>query len=357
MLHVVIMAGGSGTRFWPQSRTAMPKQLLKLSGDRTMIQQTVDRCEGLIGTENSWVVTNHAQTQPTQQQLPDIPSRNVLVEPAARNTAPCVGLAAIHILQQDPEGIMFVMPADHVISTTNDFQQAARQAITLVEEENQRLVLFGVPPTFPSTGYGYIERGTELSHGTTSFAVQSFREKPPKEIAQEYLDSGKFYWNCGIFCWKAATILSLLKQHEPEMHERLTRLATTIGTSDYPAALDAEFPQMNSIAIDRAVLERAEHVCVIEAPFNWDDVGSWLAVPRLAGTDDAGNTSDGLVRSVDTKNSIIRTTDDHLVATLGIEDCIIVHTADATLVARRDDSERIKELLELLKEQGDSQFL
>jgi mannose-1-phosphate guanylyltransferase len=357
MLHAVIMAGGSGTRFWPQSRTAMPKQLLKLSGDRTMIQQTIDRCEGLIGAEHSWVVTNHAQVESTQQQLPDVPSSNVLVEPAARNTAPCVGLAAIHILQQDPEGIMFVMPADHVISTAKGFQQAAQRAVALVKEENQRLVLFGVPPTFPSTGYGYIERGTELSSGATSFAVQSFREKPPKEIAQEYFDSGNFYWNCGIFCWKAATILSLLGQHEPEMHERLTRLATTIGTSDYPATLDTEFPQMNSIAIDRAVLERAEQVCVIEAPFNWDDVGSWLAVPRLTGTDDAGNTSDGLVRSVDTKNCIIRTTDNHLVATLGMEDCIIVHTADATLVARRDDSERIKELLELLKEQGDTNYL
>ncbi|MEO2034466.1 MAG: mannose-1-phosphate guanylyltransferase [Planctomycetaceae bacterium] len=357
MLHAVIMAGGSGTRFWPQSRVQMPKQLLKLCGTRTMIQQTVDRCHGLIASQQSWVVTNHAQVAPTQRQLPDIPATNVLVEPAARNTAPCVGLAAIHVLRQDPSGIMFVMPADHVISTTEEFQNAARRAVALVEENAQRLVLFGVPPTFPSTGYGYIERGDQLGVEDSSFKVQSFREKPPKTTAQEYMDSGDFYWNCGIFCWKAETILDQLRQYEPDMHARLIRLAATIGSDDYSTALDEEFPQMNNIAIDRAVLERADDVCVIRAPFDWDDVGSWLAVPRLSGKDDQGNTSDGLVRSVDTKNCIIRTTDDHLVAALGIEDCIIVHTKDATLVARRDDSERIKEILELLKEQGDTRFL
>jgi len=335
----------------------MPKQLLKLAGDRTMIQQTVDRCGNLVASTDYWVVTNYAQAQLTQHQLPNVPAGNVLIEPSARNTAPCVGLAAIHVMHQDPDGIMFVMPADHVISPSIDFQDAAQRAVGLVEEDPQRLVLFGVPPNFPSTGYGYIERGIGLTQHEGSFAVESFREKPPQETAQEYLDSGNFYWNCGIFCWKASTILDQLREHEPDMHARLLKLAATIGTADYAKALDVEFPQMNSIAIDRAVLERATQVCVIEAPFTWDDVGSWLAVPRLSGTDEAGNTSDGLVRSVDTKNCIVRTTDDHLVATLGMEDCIIVHTPDATLVARRDDSERIKELLELLKEQGDTQFL
>lgn len=357
MIHAVIMAGGSGTRFWPQSRVRMPKQLLKLCGERTMIQQTVDRCGGLIGPQQSWVVTNHAQVETTRRQLPEVPATNLLVEPAARNTAPCVGLAAIHILAQDPSGIMFVMPADHVISTAADFQDAARRAVALVEENPQRLVLFGVPPTFPSTGFGYIERGDRLDSDDSSFTVQSFREKPPLATAQDYLESGDFYWNCGIFCWKAATILDQLRQHEPDMHTRLQRLAATIGREDYSAVLREEFPQMHRIAIDRAVLERANGVCVIKAPFSWDDVGSWLAVPRLSGADDQGNTADGMVCSVDTKNCIIRSTDDHLVATLGMEDCIIVHTADATLVARRDDAERIQEILEKLKGQGEDQYL
>ena len=278
MLHAVIMAGGSGTRFWPQSRTKMPKQLLKLAGDRTMIQQTVDRCDSLIAGAQTWVVTNHAQVDPTCGQLPDIPPGNVLVEPSARNTAPCVGLAAIHTLRQDPDAVMFVMPADHVIGPADVFQNAARRAVELVKEDADRLVLFGVPPTYPSTGYGYIERGESL--GTDgAYHVASFREKPPQVTAQEYIDSGRFYWNCGIFCWKASTILDELKQHEPEMYARLMTLGEAIGTPEYDDVLSAEFPQMNSIAIDRAVLERSSRVCVIEAPFQWDDVGSWLAVP------------------------------------------------------------------------------
>ena len=321
-----------------------------------MIQQTLDRCDGLISAEASWIVTNHAQVEKTHEQLPDLPASNLLVEPAARNTAPCVGLAAIHIMHRDPDGIMFVMPADHVISPAADFQAAARRAIALVEQNSTRLVLFGVPPDFPSTGYGYIERGDELP-GDASFCVQSFREKPPLETAQQYVDSGDFYWNCGIFCWKASTIMERLQQFEPDMHERLQRLSSKIGTTEYAEALSKEFPQMNRIAIDHAVLERADQVCVIEAPFTWDDVGSWLSVPRLSGSDENGNALDGLVRALDTKNCIVRTSDQHLVATLGMEDCIIVHTDDATLVARRDDSERIKEILDLLNEQGDTRFV
>lgn len=356
MLHAVIMAGGSGTRFWPQSRTRLPKQLLQLAGDRTMIQQTADRCSSFVSAEHTWVVTNALQAQATHRQLPEVPQNNILVEPAARNTAPCVGLAAIHVAAQDPDGIMFVMPADHVISPTEVFRSAAHKAVELVQEKSERLVLFGVPPAFPSTGYGYIERGGAMDQ-PASFAVKSFREKPAEETAREYIQTGQFYWNCGIFCWKAKTILDCLAEFEPESFERLQVLSRAIGSSEWDQTLESAFPEMNSISIDCAVLERAEHVCVIEAPFQWDDVGSWLAVPRLAGTDDDGNTLDGLVRTLDSRNCIVRTDDQHLVATLGVEDLIIVHTPDATLVARRDDSERIKQLLDLLKSTGGDAFL
>ncbi len=357
MLHAVIMAGGSGTRFWPQSRSSLPKQLLKLTGERTMIQQTVDRCRGMIAAENVWVVTNAAQVQRTREQLPDVSATHVLVEPVARNTAPCVGLAAICALHEDPQATLFIMPADHVISPTQAFEAAAANAAELVAEDATRLVLFGVPPTTPATGYGYIQRGQSLNPDGTAFQVQSFREKPALDVAQQYVASGGFYWNCGIFCWRAETILQRLRDFEPDMHERLSRLATFIGTDDWTAALAAEFPHMHSVAIDVAVLEKAGNVCVIEAPFQWDDVGSWLAVPRLAGVDSDGNTIDGRVRVLDTSNCIIRSTPDHLVATLGMEDCIIVHTADATLIARRDDSERIRQLLEMLKSRGDTDVL
>lgn len=186
MLHAVIMAGGSGTRFWPQSRQKLPKQLLKLAGQRTMIQQTLDRCAGLVGADQSWVVTNAVQAQQTGQQLPEVPKQNILIEPTARNTAPCIGLAAIHALEIDPEAIMFVMPADHVIGPVEVFQEAAKKAVAVVEADPERLVLFGIPPAFPATGYGYIERGEELSGG--AFEVKAFREKPALEVARNYLD-------------------------------------------------------------------------------------------------------------------------------------------------------------------------
>ena len=212
MLHAVIMAGGSGTRFWPQSRKKMPKQLLKLSGDRTMIQQTVDRCSGLIRPEHSWIVTNAVQATATSHQLPELPSENILVEPQARNTAPCVGLAAIHTVQRDPDAIMLIMPADHVISTSDDFQNAVKQATAVVDAEPNRLVMFGITPTFPSTGFGYVERGSSLQDVKHAFEVDAFHEKPQLQLAEEYVASGDFYWNCGIFCWKAETILNQLQQ-------------------------------------------------------------------------------------------------------------------------------------------------
>lgn len=357
MIHAVIMAGGSGTRFWPQSRQRLPKQLLKLAGDRTMIQQTLDRCAGLVDHASFWVVTNSVQVEKTREQLPELPAENVLTEPCARNTAPCVGLSAIHALHRDPEAILFIMPADHVISPIDVFQAATRKAVDVVQADASRLVLFGITPSFPATGYGYIERGGLMEGHDGVFDVESFREKPALELAEQYVGAGNFYWNCGIFCWKAATIMEHLQQYEPESWQRLQTIAQAIGTPEYDAVLAAEFPQMNSISIDYAVLERASGVTVLEAPYNWDDVGSWLAVPRLAGTDDQGNTIDGDVVSIDTSNTIVRTTDDHLVATLGVEDLIIVHTPDATLVARRDDSERIKQILAELKERGADQYL
>lgn len=357
MLHAVIMAGGSGTRFWPQSRRELPKQLLKLAGDRTMIQQTLDRCDGLVEEKNAWVVTNARQADRTREQLPGLPPDNVLVEPAARNTAPCIGLAAIHVLKRDPEAVMFVMPADHVIQPTSAFQEAARTAVSVVERDPEQLVLFGVPPTYPATGFGYIEREAPVEGVDRAFRVQAFREKPDPETAEDYVQSGNFYWNCGIFCWKAATILKHLEQREADTYQRLCRVGDAIGTDAYAETLAAEFPEMNSISIDYAILEQASEVTVIEAPYEWDDAGSWLAVPRLIGKSDAGNTVQGLHVGVDTTNCIIRSTDDHLVATLGVDDLIVVHTSDATLVARREDSERVKEILNKLRSDGNEEYL
>lgn len=358
MLHAVVMAGGSGTRFWPQSRRAMPKQLLPLAGERTMIQATIDRSASWIPPSRTWIVTNSLQAPETAKQLPDVPTGNMLIEPCGRNTAPCIGLAAIHLLRQDPDAVMLVMPADHVIAPADAFQSAVTDAGSIVESNPEALVLFGVPPTFPSTGYGYIERGQPPGGDAgKAYQVKSFREKPNRAKAQQYVDGGNFYWNCGIFVWRADRILAALLQHEPEMHERLTRLRRALGTADWPSSLEQEFSEMQSISIDYAVLERADDVFVLEAPFEWDDVGSWQSLTRLLGTDDDGNTIDGPFCGVRSKNCIVRTTGDHLVATIGLEDCIVVHTPDATLVARKGDENAVRELVALIEEHGYERFL
>lgn len=375
MLHAVVMAGGSGTRFWPQSRTATPKQLLRLAGANTMIQDTVARTATWIPHDRHWVVTNAEQVDATARQLPDVPGDQILVEPCGRNTAPCIGLAAVQLLARDPEALMLVMPADHVIGPVEAFHDAVDRAVAVVEDRPSSLVLFGVPPTYPAEGFGYIERGDALGESFEGgYRVESFREKPDGETAEEYVAAGSFYWNCGIFVWRASQILEKLETFEPEIHERLLRLRESIGTGDWNAALDREFPQMNSISIDYAVLERADDVCVIEAPYEWDDVGSWQALPRLMGTVRTGteggeddppdaaaredNTVDAKFCGMKTGGCIVRSTDDeHLIATWGVKDLIIVHTPDATLVADRNDENAVKELVGRLKDNGFDAYL
>ncbi len=357
MLHGVIMAGGSGTRFWPQSRRSRPKQFLRLAGDGTMIQQTFARCQPLIPPERLWVVTNRLHAEETRRQLPELSGERLLLEPCGRNTAPCVGLAAIHLLAQDPDATMLVMPADHVIGPDEVFRDAAERAAQVVEQSPERLVLFGVPPSYPATGFGYIERGEPLEGHRGAYLVKRFREKPDRPTAEQFVRAGTFYWNCGIFVWKARRILKALGQYEPDIYQRLCRLQETLGQPSWQQTLEDEFPQMKSISVDYAVLERAENVCVFEAPFNWDDVGSWQALSRLLGADELGNTVAGLHCGVETKNCIIRSSDDHLIGTLGVEDLIIVHTPDATLVASRADENAIRKLVERLEEEGHERFL
>lgn len=352
MLHAVIMAGGSGTRFWPASRQAFPKQFLTLTGERSLIQSTSDRCAGWIPPERQWVVTNAAQADETRRQLPGLPANHVLVEPCARNTAPCVALAAAHLIKEDPDALMLLLPADHVIQPIAAFEKAGRQGQALVEADRNRLVLFGVTPAFPSTGYGYIERGALLDAHGSAYHVAAFREKPDRATAEQYLRAGTFYWNCGIFIWSARRILDAISAYEPEMGQLTDELAKSIGTSRYDTSIRELFPRMKSTSIDYAVLERDKSIVVLEAPFQWDDVGSWEALTRLSGSDEHGNTVAGRHVGIDTRNCIVRTTDDHLVATLGLEDCIVVHTADATLVAKRGDENAIKKLIEQLKAQG-----
>ncbi len=350
MLHAVIMAGGSGTRFWPLSRQALPKQFLTLSGERSLIQSAFDRCQPNIPGERFWVVTNASMISTTISHLPGVPSSHLLAEPCARNTAPCVGLAAMLLAAEDPDAIMLVMPADHIIAPIEKFQAAVQAAVDVVEEDPERLVLFGVPPTSPATGFGYIERQKELKPGV--FEVASFREKPDQKTAEEYIRQGTFYWNCGIFVWKAQTILDELEKHQPDISKQLNRLCEVISTPDWDDTLADTFPHMPSISIDYAVLEQSSKIAMVEAPFDWDDVGSWEAMSRLHSSDDASNTIVGPACLVDSKDCIVRSVNGHVVTLLGMENCIVVHTPDATLVADRSDENAVRKLVATLKEQG-----
>ena len=356
MLHVVILAGGSGTRFWPASRSLRPKQLLDLAGEESMIQATVSRLGDLVDDDRVLVVTNQRLVDPIRLQLPQLPSESILGEPCKRDTAPCIGVAAAWVSRNDPEAIMAVMPADHVISPNDSFQAAISHAVDLVQEKPTRLVTFGIKPTYPAESFGYIERDIALSQ-PDEFRVKSFKEKPKATVAKQYLDAGTYYWNSGIFVWKAKTILDLLAKHEPVMYGHIETIGKAIGQPNFHDVFTSEFQQIQGTSIDYAVMERAEEVAVIEAPFQWDDVGSWTSLERLRGQDDNGNTIVGQAVAVETNNSILRSEADHLVATVGVKDLIVVHTENATLVANRNDEESVRKIVKLLEEQKMKDYL
>jgi mannose-1-phosphate guanylyltransferase len=360
MLHAVIMAGGAGTRFWPASRAALPKQLLNLTGAQSMIQATVGRLGELVPSDRTLIVTNQRLVDQIAAQLSGVSSDSVVGEPCKRDTAPCIGLAAMYLARQDPAATMVVMPADHVIQDETAFQQAVAQAARLVDEQPGRIVTFGIRPTYPAETFGYIERGEAIesaSNEAATFRVGQFREKPKADVARQYVESGDFYWNSGIFIWKAETILSELSARQPEMVEHLRAIVDAWGTDQFSETFEREFTAINGISIDYAVMEHATDVVVIEAPFDWDDVGNWQSLPRLIGKDDDGNTIDAKHIGLKTSGSIVRGNSDHLLVTLGISDCIVVQTPDATLVANKHDEESIRELVKIIEERGWQEYL
>lgn len=367
MLHAVIMAGGAGTRFWPESRANIPKQLLGMLDDRTMIQATVDRLGDLVPPERVRVATTARLADRIAEQLPQLPRGAILVEPCKRDTAPCIGLAAMHVIRDDPEATMAVMPSDQVIAPDDSFREAIRFAAALVDESPRRLVTFGIRPGYPAESFGYIERGDALESAAVEAAedpppvyrVEKFHEKPKAEAARRYLESGRFFWNSGIFLWKARTILDELAQRQPDMYGHLEEIASAIGTPGYEEVLVREFAAVEGTSIDYAVMERAREVVVVEAPFDWDDVGSWRALERLRQADAEGNVVAALRHvAIDTSGTIIRCRDPkHVVVTVGVKDLIVIVTPDATLVAHKDHEESIRQVTRKLEELGWGEYL
>jgi mannose-1-phosphate guanylyltransferase len=359
MLYAIIMAGGSGTRFWPKSRRDRPKQLLRLSGDTTMLQQTVARVEPLVPRDRILIITGADQAAATRAQLPDLPAQNVVAEPAPRDTAPCVALAAAIVRSRDSQASMIVMPADHVIEPPAAFLATVQAAVSVVDQDPGALVTFGIKPTHPETGFGYIERGPllETRGGIPVFQVIQFREKPDRATAQAFLAAGNFVWNAGIFVWRAQTILDELKAHRPDLALALEPIFESLGTPEQAETLARLFPSLERIPIDKAVMERASRVRVLEVPYRWSDVGDWRALAALIEPDSSGNATQGSVVARDTTSSIIISDDGGLVATLGVDNLVVVHSGKATLVARKDQLDKLKALVEGLKDSGYAEFV
>lgn len=354
----LIMAGGRGERFWPQSRSTLPKQFLSLTGDgETMIQKTVRRLGSLIAMEDIFIATNAAYKELVLQQLKDIPEGNILIEPVGRNTAPCIGLGAVYMQQRYHEdAVMVVLPSDAMIHQEEQFRALLQQAIRTAETE-RTLVTIGITPTSPNTGYGYIQydAAQPLNDGITC-RVRRFVEKPNLETALKYLQSGDYLWNSGMFIWPVSVILEQLGKHMPENAAHLQTIAAHIGTPDEQETLAAEFAQMRSISIDYGVMEKAERILILPAHFDWDDVGSWLAVERMMTPDAQDNVLQGDVIAVETSRCFVQN-NARMVALVGMEDVVVVNTEDVVLICAKQHLSSIPKVLQELRSQGRTDML
>jgi mannose-1-phosphate guanylyltransferase len=348
-LYVLILAGGSGERFWPLSRKSRPKQLLSLFSEETLLEATIRRLDGLVPPSQILILTNSDQEGSVRQLCPGLPPENIVAEPAKRDTAAAIALGAGWIAQRAPDATMVVLPADHLIKDTAAFQRTLRVAATAAEETGE-LVTIGIQPTWACPGFGYIEQGPQLNlqSGTTDpaiFEVLRFREKPDAELAANFLAQGNFRWNAGMFIWTVHSILGAFNRYAPHLGEFIGRLRSG---EDFANLLQTVFPTLPKISIDYAVLEKASRVLVVESAFDWDDVGGWTAVAKYLETDSAGNQSNCVVKTVEAANNIVYTSQPKTVALLGVSDLIVVHTADAILVCHRHEAEKIKQLIGII---------
>lgn len=353
-IYGVIMAGGSGTRFWPLSRKTTPKQLLNLSGNGLMINETIDRMAGFIKKENIFIVTNAEQADKMKELVEDgIQMDHILSEPAARNTSACVGYAAMEIIKKYGDGVMCIFPSDHYIKDEDSFTKVLKDAIR-VAESSDKLVTIGITPTFPSTGYGYIKFDKMQNENVKS--VEKFVEKPNYETAVKYLKSGEFLWNSGMFVWKASTIMNDFKRFLPKVYNALVEISDAMNTEDEADTITKIYPTIPSISIDYGIMERSDEVVVIEGDFGWNDVGSWDMLGALYDTDDNGNIIKGDQINLETSNCISYS-DKRLIATIGIENTIIVETDDVVLVCDKEKAQDVKKIVDMLKEQGKEEYL
>ncbi len=351
-LYALILAGGSGTRFWPLSRNEKPKQLLKLFGNETLLEKAVSRLDGVVPRENILILTNAAQEKGVRAALPDFPEDNILAEPEKRDTAPAVALAVGWVAARDPAAAMLVLPADQLINDQAKFQAQISDAAEAARI-TEGVVTIGIKPTWACPSYGYIERGKRSqisgleSIDSPVYEVIRFREKPDTELAEQFLEQGNFSWNAGMFIWTVPTVVRELSHHCPELADFISNLRKA---SDFQATFKSQFPTLPKVSIDYALMEKCQKVYNVEATFDWDDVGSWISVGKYLNNDANQNSANCELTEIDSQSNIVFNDTDARIALLGVDDLIVVNTGDAILIASRNEADRIKKLIGKLPE-------
>ena len=347
--HLVIMAGGVGSRFWPMSTEECPKQFIDVLGvGRTLLQLTFDRFQGVCPPEDVWVVTNARYANIVAEQLPDMPRGNILQEPCRRNTAPCIAYVSTRIKEQDGDANIVVAPSDHIVTDVNEFQRVIKQCLDFVNDTDAILTL-GMKPSRPETGYGYIQADLSASsvRNKEIFRVFSFREKPDLETAQEYIQDKSYFWNSGIFIWNVRTIINAFRIYQPAMSQLFNSMKSVFGTEREQAVLNERYPECENISIDYAIMEKAEEIYVCPADFGWSDLGTWGSLLMQTPRDLQGNSLIGSnIRVFDTKNCIIHTTEEKKVVVQGLDGYIIAEKDDTLLICRLSEEQKIKNYTE-----------
>ena len=350
------MAGGSGIRFWPRSRKDHPKQLIDLMGQGTLIRQTVDRIKELDTANKIYIVASDFLCDKIKAEITEIPESNFIKEPSGKNTAPAIGLAALHIYKKDPKGVMAIYPADHLIQGKEKFRDIMKSAETFVEQENV-LMTIGTKPTYPATGYGYIQFG---SNGNSSienvYKVKTFAEKPHKDAAINFFESGEFLWNSGIFVWKAEQILLEMKTHMCELHDSLDVIFDAMDSPQYDIVLDREWEIITPESIDYGILEKAENIFTVKADFGWSDLGTWDSLFKAFDKNEQGSIHDGEVVTVDSKNNLV-ISPNRLTALIGVEGLAVVNMMDVTLIMPQSESEKVKIIVKMLESMKKEDYL
>jgi mannose-1-phosphate guanylyltransferase len=350
------MAGGTGTRLWPLSRRKYPKQALNLDGEQTLIQHAVNRLTAEYPPEHIFIITRQEHVAPLSAQVPDLPIENFIVEPEGRGTAPAIGLAALHLQRRDPDAVMAVLTADHLIRDTTKFRQILKTAEQVARQGY--LVTLGIKPSFPSTGYGYIRQGEALPFSASFeiFQAQRFVEKPDPHTASQMVSSGNFSWNSGMFIWQVSRILDEFQKQMSDFYEKLLLVNEAIHANQYQQTLNQVWPTIQKETIDYGVMENAEKVAVIPVEIGWSDVGSWASVFDVLPADEYGNRVIGSHTGIDTRNTLV-VGDKRLITTIGLEDLIIVDTEDALLVCTREREQDVRDMVKLLEKEGKEDLL